>query len=144
MVARGSAVVVEGGADDEREASLAAEHVAGLRHLRHELVHGAEDEARHGEIEHGPQPGHRGAGAHPDRGSLGEGQIADPRRAEPVEGTLGRAENVRPQVLAHQDDPLVALHFLGLGLIDRLQKPELPRSLLVGGRCVHDLGSSSA
>src|ERR1700755_732644 len=55
------------------------------------------------------------------------GRVRNPAGPEAAERSRGGAEDVRPQVLAHQDDALVALHLLRLSLVDRLQEAELRR-----------------
>ena len=65
-----------GRADHERDADLAAEHLAHLGGVVHDHVHGDEDEVDRHDLDDGPQAEHRRADAGADEALLRDRRLA--------------------------------------------------------------------
>ena len=116
----------DGHARHQRHAPLAAEHVAVLRCLVDDLVHGAQREVDDAHLHHRPQArqGHAHGRTH-DVG-LGDGGVDDAPGTELLRQPTVLAEDAAAaQVLAQRDDVRVGLH----GLLQRQ----------CGGRCIGEL-----
>jgi hypothetical protein len=74
----------------------------------------------------GPEPDHRGADADAREAGLGDRRVDDPLLAEAREHALGHLVGavVVPDLLAHQEDGLVALHLLDHGLASASRKAD--------------------
>ncbi len=129
-----------GAADDERDADAGA--VAGLRGEVRDHVEGAGDEI--GELHLGDraQAHHRRSDGRSDNRGLGDGRVDDAILAELAEQAVGYLEGaaVNADVLAQQEDAVVALHLLQDALADRLHigRQRLGRGLCGGGNA--DIG----
>jgi hypothetical protein len=79
-------------ADDQRDAALAAEHVAGHRHVVHDLVHGHDREVDCHQFGNGSQTRHCRPAGHADNSSLGDRCIDHPFFAESGKKTASDLE----------------------------------------------------
>ena len=88
---------------DQRHVHLAAEHVAHLGDLVHDLVHGARDEVGEVHVRHGTHPADgRTQGGADDR-RFRDRRVEDPILAELLHEPLGDGEGCAgPQILAEQ------------------------------------------
>ena len=121
----------------------------------HELVPGDGDEVRELHLGDGPHADERGAGATADDRDLGQRRVDDPPFAELLLETLRHLERSAEgaDVLADQEDALVAAHLLAEPVRDRLQVgldghvglPEVRRVELfgLGEDAVEDASSGS-
>ena len=126
-----------GHAHDERDADLAAEHVADVRGVVDDLVEREQREVDRHELDHGAQPGHGGTDAHADDGVLGDRGVAHALLAELLEQPRGDLEGAveDADVLAHEHDVLVAQHLLAQGLVERLAVAQHARAGRLLGLC---------
>ncbi len=99
-----------GHAHDERHADLAAEHVVDVGRVVDDLVEREQREVDRHQLDHRPQPGHRGADAHADDRVLGDRRVAHAPLAELLQQPGGHLEGAaeHADVLAHQQHALVA------------------------------------
>ena len=115
------------GPEDHRHGGLSAEHVAELRGLVADLVHGDGHEVHVHDLGHGPVAAHGRADRGAGDGRLGDGRVADALRAElvvePARRAVGAA--VDPDVLAHDEDALIANHLLAERVANRLPVKDL-------------------
>ena len=104
-------------AKDDRDAELAAAHVAHVSGVVHKLVEGDVGEAEGHELDDRAQANHRRADADAGEAVLGDRGVDDPPGAELVEHPLRNFVSavVFGHFLAHEEDALVALHLLGHG-----------------------------
>ena len=120
------------GADHHRGHRLAAEHVLELGGLVEDLVEADPHEVDEHQLGDGAQPGGGGTHGGTDEAALGDRRIQHAIAAELGHQPLGDTERAAPgvvlaggtqaagDVLAHDDDAMIALHLLGEGLVDRL------------------------
>ena len=106
---------------DDRQLGLPARHVAPLRRLVTDLVHGDPEKRREHQIDDRP-PARRGQ---PDRGShepgLRDRRVADALSPELLGEPGEQAERAADgDILTHDDDPLVRGHLLPQGRSERL------------------------
>ncbi len=87
-----------------------------------DLVHRQKGEVDRHHLGHGPQPRDGRAGRRADDDTFGDRGIAHALLAELVEETAGDGIGAAPlaDFLAHDEHPLVAVHFFAQGLADRL------------------------
>ncbi len=116
-----------GHAHDERHAGLAGEHVVDVRGVVDDLIEGEQGEVDRHQLDDGTQPGHGCADADADDRVLGDGRVAHALLAELVEQTVGDLEGATEDadVLAHQEDALVAAQLLAQGGAERLAVAQL-------------------
>ena len=120
------------GADHHRGHRLAAEHVLELGGLVEDLVEADPHEVDEHQLGDRAQPGGRGTDGGTDEAALGDRRVQHAVAAELGHQPLGDAERAAPgvvlagraqaagDVLAHDDDAVVALHLLAERLVDRL------------------------
>jgi len=111
-----------GHTDDQRDAGVAAKHVAHLGRMVDDLVGCQQREVDGHDLDHRAQAGQRGAHTHTHEAIFGDGRVLHPAFAELLEQPLRHFERavVQADVLAHQEHAVVALHFLAQRLIQRL------------------------
>ena len=122
MVRRDAAPRSAFGPHHQRHGRLATEHVAVLGALVGQLVHRERREVDVHDLSHGLHAGHRGADAGAGDGRLADGRVAHSLGAEVVVQPArdGVRAAVEADVLAHDEDALVALHLLAQGLVECL------------------------
>src|SRR6266851_1619916 len=121
-VLRGQLVArAAGHPDHHRHLDLAAEHVADLGRVVHDLVVGDQGEVDRHHLDHRPQPEHRRADRRADDDLFSDGCVDHALRAELVEQSLGDAVSATElaDVLPDQVDRVVALHLLAECLAQR-------------------------
>ena len=103
------------GADHERAGQLAVRHVAELRHLVGDIVEADGEEVGEHDLSDRPQSGHRRAHGGAEDRLLGDRRVADASWSELLVEADGRLEHAArlADVLAEEDDALVARHLLG-------------------------------
>ena len=108
--------------DHQRHVQLAAGHVREGRGVVEDLVEREQAEVHGHDLDDRPQPGERGADARADEAGLRERGVADPLGTELLEQPEadGEAAAVHPDVLAHQEDPVVLAQRLPERLAQRL------------------------
>ena len=111
-------------ADHHRHAEPVVRAVAHPRRLGHDLVERRVDEVRELDLGDRPQAVHRGADRRADDHRLGQRRVDDPVVAELGPQPVGGEEHAAllADVLAQDDDRLVAAHLLGHALADRLDE----------------------
>ena len=126
-----------GHAHDERDADLAAEHVADVSGVVDDLVERQQREVDRHELDDGAQPGHGRADAHADDRVLGDRRVAHALLAELLEQPGGHLEGAveDADVLAHEHDALVAQHLLAQRLVERLAVAHHARAGRLLGLC---------
>ena len=116
-----------GHADHQRHGDLAAEHVADVGRAVDDLVEREQREVDRHQLNHWPQPAHRGAHGDPDDRVLRDRRIAHAPLAELLQQTgrdlEGPAEHT--DVLAHQHHALVAPQLLAQRRVQRLAVAQL-------------------
>ena len=112
----------------------AAHHEPELRGLVDDLVEGDRGEVGELELDHGTEPGERGADPAADEAALGQRRVPDPLGAVALVEALGRPEEAadRADVLAHHDHVRVGVQLELERLADRRHEAERP--VAVGGR----------
>src|SRR5581483_412673 len=120
----------------DRNPDLTPCHVSELGCLVDDLVGCQVHEAGNAEVYDGSQSRNCRADPDPGKGSFGDGRAPDPRSIEAIEDL---APAVDGNVLSHQDDGLVALHLLDLGLNHCLQITDVRDvgSMLIRDCCGH-------
>ena len=110
--------------DDQRRLDPAAEHVAQLGRLVHDLVEADPEEIIEHQFRHRPQPGDRGPGGRADERRLADRCVQNPVRAILSEQALGDAHHAAPgvllpagflaagNILADQHDARIARHLV--------------------------------
>ena len=120
VVLGGAHTAAVGSAHGDRAVEAAPTAVAHARQLPDDLVIRLRAEARELDLGHGHESGHRQADARADDGRLRDRRVEHAGVAEPFEQTVGHAEHpaVVADVLADQDDALVAGHLRGQRVVD--------------------------
>ena len=108
----GARARTRGQAHNHGHGDLAAEHIAHLRRLVHELVHTDREEVAEHELGYGPQARCRRADRAAYDGALGDGRVPHPLRAEFVKHTRRdtKAAAEGADVLTEQDHVRVLAH----------------------------------
>ncbi len=111
-----------GHTDDQRHADLAAEHVVDVGGRVDDLVEREQGEVDRHQLDHRAQADHGRAHAHADDGVLGDRRVAHAPLAELLEQPGRHLEGAveDADVLAHEEDGLVALHLLAQRGVQRL------------------------
>jgi hypothetical protein len=106
--------------DHDRDGDAAAEHVVNVRGSVHDLVEGDEHEVDRHHLRHRAQPGHGGADGGADDHLFGNGCVQHPLFTEFFHQPTGDLEGpvVEPDVLAEEEDVLVAFHLLPERLVE--------------------------
>ena len=99
-----------GHADHDRHVQLPARHMAQRRRIVHDLVEGEQAEIHRHHLDDWPHAVQRRTDARAHEGGFGERGVADALLAELLQQALAHriAAAVAPDVLAHQEDPLIA------------------------------------
>ena len=115
--------------EDDRAAHLAAGHVKRLGGGVDDLVDGLHREVEGHELDHGAQPSEGRAHTQPGEAVFGNRRVADAPRSELGEQALRHLVGalIFRDFLAHHEDGLVAAHFLGHGVPERLADGDLRR-----------------
>ena len=110
------------GAQDQRRAHLAAGHVMGLGSLIAELIHDQIDEIAKHQVHNGAGASHRRAHGKPHKSGLCDGGVDHAAGAELLDQTAQHLKGCARlgHVLANDEHGLIAAHFLGQRLVDRL------------------------
>jgi hypothetical protein len=105
--------------EDDRHADLPARHVAHLGGRVDDLVDGQQREVPGHHLDDRTEADHRGADADAGEPQLGDGRVDHPLGTELLEESTAHLVGavVLRDLLAHQEDPVVALHLLAEGVI---------------------------
>ena len=100
-----------------------------VRGVVDDLVQREQREVDRHQLDDRAQAGHGRADAHADDRVLGDRRVAHALLAELLEQAVGDLERAveDPDVLAHEDHVLVALHLLAQRLVERLAVAHRPR-----------------
>ena len=114
-------------ADHQGHGGPASQHVADLRRLVHDLVHGHGDEVPDLDLHDGPHPRHRRSHPHAHERRLRDRGVTHAVLAEAITQSLGHLEDAPDQshVLPHEEDPLVPRHLAVQGGVERLREGHL-------------------
>ena len=119
-------------ADHQRHLGLAAQHVAQLGRLVHDLIEAHAGEIAEHQFRDGPHAGDRGAGRGADIGGFADRGVDHAAGAELPQQSFGDAHHAAPgillavaarssgNILSDQKDIGIAAHFLAQSLVDRL------------------------
>src|SRR5215208_6846813 len=129
MLGGGAGARAAGSADNDGDPARAAEHVAQLGCLVHELVHRVGDEVGELDLGYRAHAHEGGPDAQSDEAGLRERRVHHPVLAELLDHAPAHAEGpaVDPDVLAHEEDGVVLAHRLDHRLADGLAVGDLPR-----------------
>ena len=119
VVGRHAAAVVHGGAVDDGQVDLSAEHIAHLGRLADELVHAYPHEAGQA-LDDGAHPHCCRAHGCAEEGVFRQGAVTHPLAAELLEQPARRAVDALLDVFAHDEDALIKAHLLPHRLVDGL------------------------
>src|ERR1700687_3583906 len=108
-----------GRANDYRHCGLTTEHVVYFRRTIDHLIHREQREVYSHQFDYRSEPAHRGADPRADNSQFGDRSIADALFAVNGEQSVGDLECAAEvaDLLAHDEDPLVAVEFLTQRLV---------------------------
>ena len=113
MLTRRPGAAARGGPEHHGHLGLAAEHVAHLGGLVHQLIHTDGDEVGELDFGHGTHSGNRRADGRPHDGRLADGSVPNALGPEFLDHPHRNPEGpaVNPDIFAHHEHRLIPAHF---------------------------------